>query len=243
MFYLFDWCSILRRSEEQWRLLWSGSADVRKTWKTMRKCGCTAGAASPWTRLQDTRCNSDIHSGSRRSTGETASIPAAVSPEHIGQEMPWPLRLLLRASRVWRFVSRRKRRGACVAGLRRQQQPADKSRTRRKTPGQTGRQNKQWQRGGSDGVDRAAEGHIRSRDQLKPLLQRERMNTSWRCLFFRWQIPRAAERLLHCCNSLSWRLHSCLNHGKKSSAHKIYKSQMMEVSPCLFRFFSALSQS
>lgn len=38
--------------------------------------------------------------------------------------------------------------------------------------------NKQWQRGGSDGVDRAAEGHVRSRDQLKSLLQRERMNTS-----------------------------------------------------------------
>lgn len=58
-----------------------------------------------------------------------------VSPEHMGQEMPWPLRLLRKASRVCRFVSLRKRRGARVAGLRRQQHPADRRKTRRKTPG------------------------------------------------------------------------------------------------------------
>lgn len=60
---------------------------------------------------------------------------AALLPEHMGQDMPWPLRLLLRPRRVWRFVSWRNRRGAWVAGLRKQQQPADRSRTRRKTPG------------------------------------------------------------------------------------------------------------
>lgn len=75
-----------------------------------------------------------------RVTGACIPITSTVSPEHMGQEMPCPLRLLLRASRVWRFVSRRKRRGAWVAGLRRQQNPADSSSTRRKTPGSTGRQ-------------------------------------------------------------------------------------------------------
>lgn len=70
---------------------------------------------------------------SHMSIGE--SFPSlALSPEHVGQEMPGPLRLLLRASRVCRLVSRRNRRGVCVAGLRRQQQQADQSRTRRKTP-------------------------------------------------------------------------------------------------------------
>lgn len=58
----------------------------------------------------------------------------------MGQEMPWPLRLLLRASKDWRFVSWRKRSGAWVAGLKRQQHPADKSKTRRKMPGTRGRQ-------------------------------------------------------------------------------------------------------
>lgn len=72
----------------------------------------------------------------------------------MGQEMPWPLRLLLRASRVWRFVSWRKSWGAWVAGLRRQQQPADNSRTRRNTPGLTKRH---CQTGGSDEADRRAD--------------------------------------------------------------------------------------
>lgn len=38
---------------------------------------------------------------------------------------------------------------------------------------------KQWQRGGSDGVDRAAEGQIRHKDQLQSLLKRGWINTSW----------------------------------------------------------------
>lgn len=56
------------------------------------------------------------------------------SPEQVMQEMPSALRLYLRSSSTWMFVSGRNKTGARLAGWRRLAKNMDRSKTRRKSP-------------------------------------------------------------------------------------------------------------
>lgn len=119
---------------------------------------------------------------SGRLTAASLYITAAASPEHIRQELPWPLRLLLRASKVCRFVSSWRKKGMRewpASGNSSTQQIRGEP-VKKKTNKHLGWQenyNKQEQRGAFDAENRALEGRIRSNDQLVSLLRRWTLRT------------------------------------------------------------------